>query len=44
MGFVEGKDKEGMQKINEFAEEMWTRQIGLKYDYTEHAYLMFFNV
>jgi hypothetical protein len=44
MGFVEAKDKEGMQKINEIADDMWNRQIGLKYDYTSYAYMMFFNV
>ena len=44
MGFVEAKDKEGMAKINDIAEEMWNRQIGLKYDYTSHAYVMFFHV
>lgn len=34
MGFVEGKDKDGMSMINGIAEELWNRQIGLKYDYT----------
>jgi len=25
MGFVEGRDKEGMMKINEIAEDLWNR-------------------
>jgi hypothetical protein len=44
MGFVEGKDKEGMKKINEIADDLLNRQTGLKYDYTQHGYMMFFHV
>ena len=44
IGFVEGNDKQEMSMINGIADELWNRKIGLKYDYTQHAYLMFFNV